>query len=131
VPRFLIATLDGRSVTTDFNGQPAYINVFATWCSPCRRELPSIVGLAKHYRDRIAFLFVDEQESPALVKSFASSFGVAGPVAIDRGQLAAALDVRGLPWSIFVDRNGKVQYVYPGSIPLSVLREQLSELVSS
>ncbi len=127
-PRFLIDTLDGRPMTGDFNGEPAYINVFATWCSPCRRELPSILGLARDYRDRIAFLFVDEQESPALVRRFAASFGVAAPVAVDPGQFAAAFDVRGLPWSIFIDRSGIVQYVYAGSIPASVLRERLSEL---
>jgi thiol-disulfide isomerase/thioredoxin len=129
-PRFLIDTLDGKPIG-NFSGEPAYINVFATWCAPCRRELPAISGLAKRYGDRISFLFVDEQEAPALVKKFAASFGVAAPVAVDRGQLASALGVRGLPWSIFIDREGIVQYVYPGSIPTSVLRERLLELVSS
>lgn len=130
-PAFLVATLDGESITGDFHGKPAYINVFATWCPPCRRELPAVIDKAKEYRDRIAFLFVDEQESKASVKSFASSFDGLTPIALDRGQFAATFDVGGLPWNIFIDRNGVVRYIYRGRIPADVLANQLSELLSS
>jgi cytochrome c biogenesis protein CcmG, thiol:disulfide interchange protein DsbE len=130
-PSFLIATLDGESVTGNFHGKPAYIDVFATWCPPCRSELPSILNMAKEYRDRIAFLLVDEQESADSVKRFASSLGGMAPVAVDRGAFAAAFDVDGLPWNIFIDRHGIVRYVYRGRIPAAVLSDQLSKLLSS
>jgi cytochrome c biogenesis protein CcmG, thiol:disulfide interchange protein DsbE len=130
-PAFLINTLDGTSVTGNFNGRPAYINVFATWCSPCRVEFPAIVEQTKQYGDRIAFLLVDEQESANTVKTFAREFGVVAPVAVDRGQFAAAFDVGGLPWSIFIDRHGIVRYIYRGRIPANVLGDQLSKLASS
>ena len=130
-PSFLIATLDGESVTGDFHGKPAYIDVFATWCPPCRSELPAILDMAKEYRDRIDFLLVDEQESTASVKSFASSLRGMAPVALDRGGFAAAYDVGGLPWNIFIDRHGIVRYVYRGRIPADVLADQLSKLLSS
>ncbi len=130
-PAFLVATLDGQSISQNFHGLPAYINVFATWCPPCRRELPSVVDKAKQYRDRIAFLFVDEQESPALVKSFAPSLDGVAPIALDRGQFAATFDVGGLPWNIFIDRRGVVRYIYRGRIPPDVLADQLSKLLSS
>jgi cytochrome c biogenesis protein CcmG/thiol:disulfide interchange protein DsbE len=130
-PAFLVDTIDGASVTGNFNGRPAYINVFATWCSPCRGELPSILDQAKAYHDRIVFLFVDEQEPPNLVKNFASRFGVSTAVAVDRGQFGATFDVHGLPESIFINRHGVVQYIYLGRIPPDVLDEQLSKLTSS
>lgn len=130
-PSFLIATVDGESVTGDFHGKPAYIDVFATWCPPCRSELPAILNMSKEYRDRIDFLLVDEQESTALVKSFASSIGGTTPVAVDRGAFAAAFAVGGLPWNIFIDRHGVVRYVYRGRIPPEVLSDQLSKLLSS
>jgi cytochrome c biogenesis protein CcmG, thiol:disulfide interchange protein DsbE len=130
-PSFLVATVNGESITGDFHGKPAYIDVFATWCPPCRRELPAILDDAKEYRDRIAFLLVDEQESMASVKSFASSLGGLAPVALDRGQFAATFDVGGLPWNIFIDRHGVVRYIYRGRIPADVLSKQLSELLSS
>jgi cytochrome c biogenesis protein CcmG, thiol:disulfide interchange protein DsbE len=129
-PAFLLKTLDGASMTGNFNGRPAYINVFTTWCSPCRGELPSILQQAKQYRDRVVFLFVDEQESRTLVQRFAQQFDVA-PVALDPGQFAASFAVGGLPESIFIDRHGVVQYIYRGLIPADVLGSQLSQLVSS
>jgi thiol-disulfide isomerase/thioredoxin len=130
-PAFLLQTLDGDSMTANFNGRPAYINVFATWCPPCRGELPSILAQTKQYGDRIVFLFVDEQESPALVQGFARKFGVAAPVAVDRGQFAATFAVGGLPESIFINRHGIVQYIYKGLIPENVLDDELSKLASS
>ena len=130
-PSFLVASLDGDSITGNFHGLPAYINVFATWCSPCRRELPSIVNEARQYRDRIAFLFVDEQESAGALKSLALKLGGVAPIALDRGQFAATFDVDGLHWNIFIDRHGVVQYIYRGGIPAQILSEQLAKLLTS
>ncbi|MBV8068184.1 MAG: redoxin domain-containing protein [Candidatus Eremiobacteraeota bacterium] len=130
-PSFIIDTLDGRQISSDFNGRPAYINVFATWCPPCRRELPAVLDQAKQYRDRIVFVFVDEQETPTAVKNFAASVGIATGVAVDRGQFAATFAVGGLPWNIFIDRHGIVQYIYRGRIPNDVLDTELSKLASS
>lgn len=129
-PAFLIDTLDGGSITANFHGQPAYINVFATWCPPCRREFPAILEQTKQYRDRIAFLFVDEQEPPSRVKSFTLQLGVPTPVAVDRGQFAATFNVQGLPESIFIDRHGIVRYIYRGTIPDAVLASELSKLAA-
>jgi hypothetical protein len=86
---------------------------------------------AKVYRDRIVFLLVDEQEQPSAVERFTATLGEAAPVAVDRGQFAATYAVGGLPWNIFIDRHGVVQYIYRGRIPPGVLIEQLSKLASS
>ncbi len=130
-PPFAIATLDGHSVTADFHGKPAYINVFATWCSPCRRELPSILTQTKRYGEHIATLLVDEQEPQSVVKAFAQHFGIATGVAVDGGQFAATFNVRGLPESIFIDRRGVIRYIHRGLIPPDVLVSELSKLSSN
>lgn len=130
-PAFLIDTLDGREITSDFQGHPAYIDVFATWCPPCRIEMPAVLDEAKKYGGRIVFLLVDEQEQPAAVERFITSLGKGAPVAVDRGQFAATYAVGGLPWNIFIDRHGVVRYIYRGRIPAGVLTEQLSKLASS
>jgi cytochrome c biogenesis protein CcmG, thiol:disulfide interchange protein DsbE len=129
-PAFRIDTIDGSPVTNDFGGRPAYINVFTTWCTPCRGELPSIVALTKRFSNRIAFLFVDEQEPVSTVERFARQFGVA-PIAVDPGPFAEMFAVDGLPWSIFIDRRGIVRSVYAGLIPADVLAAQLLSLSSS
>ena len=130
-PAFVLDTLDGKSLDGDFHGSPAYINVFTTWCSPCRREFPAIAQQAQRYHDRIAFLLIDEQESASRVKTFALQLGVAAPVAVDSGQFAATFDVRGLPESIFIDRQGVVRYIYRGTIPDDVLAGELSALAAN
>ena len=130
-PAFLINTLDGRKITSNFDGRPAYIDVFATWCTPCRTELPAVIDQAKRYGDRIAFVLVDEQEQRSAVERFTASLGKEPPVAVDAGQFAATYAVGGLPWNIFIDRHGVVQYIYRGRIPPAVLIEQLSKLASS
>lgn len=131
-PDFLINTLDGQQISSSYlHGRPAYIDVFATWCSPCRVELPAIMRQAKQYGNRIVFVLVDEQEAPAAVRQFAASLGTATPIAVDRGQFAATFDVGGLPWNIFIDRHGVVQYIYRGRIPGAVLGDHLSKLASS
>lgn len=130
-PAFLIQGLDGHQITGDFQGRPAYIDVFATWCTPCRTELPVVLDQAKKYGGRVAFLLVDEQEQPSAVERFIATLGKEAPVAVDRGQFAATYAVGGLPWNIFIDRHGVVQYIYRGGIPAGVLIEQLSKLASS
>ncbi len=130
-PAFLVDTIDGQAMTADFNGVPAYINVFATWCPPCRREFPAILRQAAAYRGRIAFLFVDEQEPESTVKRFALQFGMGAPVGMDRGQFAATFDVRGLPESIFIDRRGLVQSIYRGTISDDVLSGELAKLAAT
>lgn len=130
-PAFLIDTLDGRRITSDFQGHPAYIDVFATWCTPCRTEMPAVLDEAKKYGGRIVFLLVDEQEPPSAVERFITSLGTGAPVAVDGGQFAATYAVGGLPWNIFIDRHGVVRYIYRGRIPAGVLTEQLSKLASS
>src|SRR5579863_5593096 len=130
-PAFLIDGIDGGQITSNFHGRPAYIDVFATWCSPCRTELPLVLDQAKKYGGRISFLLVDEQEQPSAVERFIASLGKEAPVAVDRGQFAATYAVGGLPWNIFIDRHGVLQYIYRGRIPVGVLTEQLSKLASN
>jgi cytochrome c biogenesis protein CcmG, thiol:disulfide interchange protein DsbE len=129
-PTFLVDTLEGGSITGSFGGKPAFINVFATWCPPCRSEIPMIVTESKQYQGRIAFLFVDEQEAPTRVKKFIQQFGLAPPIGLDEGQFAATYGVGALPESIFISRRGIVQLIYRGPIPANVLADELSKLAA-
>lgn len=127
-PSFNVDTLDGNSATSDFHGKPAYINVFATWCPPCRSEIPRIVQTSKQYQGQIDFLFVDEQEVPSRVKTFTQQLGMIAPIGIDQGQFAASYGVGALPVSIFINRQGIVSFIYRGPIPQSILSDELSKL---
>ena len=129
-PPFLLDTLSGDSLAADFKGKPAFINVFATWCPPCRSEIPEIVRESARYDGRVTFIFVDEQESPNRVKAFVKQHAMPDPIGIDQGQFAATYGAGSIPESIFIDRHGIVRMVYKGPIPKSVLAGELAKLAA-
>lgn len=130
-PAFRLADLDGAPLTLErFRGKPLYINVFASWCPPCRSELPRIVSAHEKYGARITFLGVDAQETSGVAKRFAQEMKLAFPVALDRGQMAVTYGAVGLPESVFIDRHGVVRAVVRGEITPAALERDLAEIAA-
>jgi len=130
-PNFVVDGMDGLPVRARrFRGRPLFINVFASWCGPCRVELPGIVRSYARYRTRIGYLGVDEQEAPETVARFARALGLRYPLGIDQGQLEASYRAHQIPTSIFVDRHGIVRGFYKGPIPADVLERNLALIAS-
>lgn len=124
-PLFLLDTLDGKTLShTDIAGRPTYINVFATWCPPCQGEIPRLVEAARRHPG-VRFIFVDEQESPSVVKRFARRYGIRSEIAIDEGQFATTYGAMPIPESIFIDEHGIVRMIYRGPIPQDRLQKVL------
>ena len=130
-PAFRLADLRGAPVTlARFRGRPLYINVFASWCPPCRSELPAIVAAHARYGDRVTFLGVDAQETSTAARAFSQAMKIAFPVALDRGQMAVTYGAGSLPDSYFVDRSGVVRAVVHGRIDPAVLERELARIAS-
>jgi thiol-disulfide isomerase/thioredoxin len=124
-PAFLLDTIDGGTLThADIAGQVTYINVFATWCPPCKGEIPRLVRTSRRYPN-VRFIFIDEQESPSVVKRFIKRYGIRSTVAIDSGQFAATYGALPIPESIVIDKRGIVRLLYRGPIPQALLEEKL------
>jgi thiol-disulfide isomerase/thioredoxin len=110
-PDFTLAQLSGDPLTlSNFRGKPALINFWATWCPPCRRELPALQAAYTAYQDDIGFVAVNVKEDPAPVTALVQELGLNFPIALDSdGQVSnIAYEVRGLPTTVFVDANGVV-----------------------
>jgi cytochrome c biogenesis protein CcmG, thiol:disulfide interchange protein DsbE len=130
-PAFRLADLRGAPLTlAQFRGHPLYINVFASWCPPCRTELPRIVGAHGRFGDRVAFLGVDAQEPTSVARRFAGEMKIGFPVALDRGQMAVSYGAGSLPESVFIDRHGVVRAVVRGEISSAELDRDLAEIAS-
>ncbi len=126
-PPFDLETPDGGDVTLHtFRGRPLVLNVFASWCPPCREELPRIVSAAHHARTRVAFLGVDEQEAEQTATTFAKQMRLSYPIALDQGQFAASYGARSLPETVFVDARGTVRAIVHGSISVELLERDLA-----
>ncbi len=131
VPPFELESLTGDPISsTDFEGKPLYANVFATWCGPCRSEMPLISRTLPHYRGRVAFLAVDAQESSSVIAPYLKSVGVKARVAIDGGQFVATFGASSIPESIFIDRRGIVRAIVHGPIDVVTLKKDLALIES-
>jgi len=131
-PPFVLETPAGSELTLrSFAGRPLVLNVFASWCPPCREELPRIVSAARRSGTRVAFLGVDEQEAEGMATSFAREMRVPYPIAVDHGQFAASYGARSLPETIFVDAHGTVRAIVHGAIPAATLERNLALIAAS
>lgn len=111
-----LRTLDGRTLTLGaYHGDVVVVNFWASWCPPCRRELPRLGNLQKQLTGaRIVAVSIDE--NPENARRFCRAHGVTLPVAHDGPDgLAAALDLRHVPFTLVLDRAGRVAYTTIGS----------------
>lgn len=134
-PDFSLETLDGETVTlSDLRGQVVLVNFWATWCPPCRKEMPAIQQLYEQYQGQgFTVLAVDLQESKAEVATFTAQMGLTFPILIDSGgQVFSQYGVRALPSTFFVDPNGIIQEIALGG-PLSpaYLESQVVSLLAA
>ena len=116
-PPLMLADMDGR--ITDLNqlrGQWLMVHFWASWCGPCRREMPSIQRLAGEITaDVLRIILVNTAEPEESVFAFLAIVGPDLETLLDRdGQVTARWQPRGLPASFFVDPNGRVRYVALG-----------------
>ncbi len=135
-PDFLLETPDGGTLRfSDFQGHPVLLNFWASWCAPCRQEMPQLVAAYDRYRDQgLIIVGVDLQEPVSKVKGFASEFGIQFPLAIDRdGEVADAWriggPVQGLPSSYFVDASGVIQVSPVGALTKDLLNKGLAKIL--
>ncbi|HEY9180748.1 MAG TPA: TlpA disulfide reductase family protein [Candidatus Baltobacteraceae bacterium] len=119
-PSFAVPVLGGTtSALRAYRGHVVVMNLWASWCPPCRAEMPDLQRLYQTYRTRnVVVLGVDQGESAERVAAFAQSLDIHYPILLDQqqqyGRVYAAL---GLPTTILVDRNGVVARGFDG--PLS------------
>lgn len=117
VPPLVLDDLDGRSVRlADLRGKVVVVNFWATWCEPCRAEMPSLAQLAaRHPADQLMVLAVNYQEMVPRVRRFMEAVPMPFPVLLDRdGAAAKSWTRRIFPTSVVVDATGQPRHVVTG-----------------
>ncbi len=110
-PDFEVATPEGGQLRLrDYRGKVVFLNFWATWCIPCRREMPAMEKLYREFRDQgFATLALDLNEPVAAVRAFVQELGLTFPVGIDPGMVNFAVyGGRALPTSYLIGRDGKI-----------------------
>ena len=126
-PDFTATTLAGETVTlSQLRGTPVVLNFWATWCPPCRAELPHFQAAHEAQGDRATILAVDEREDPQQVAGFAQRLGLTFPIPLDTdGRIGVQYRVRALPTTYFIDANGVIRRVIRGTTTRAVLDSTL------
>jgi peroxiredoxin len=118
-PDFALFSPEGQEIgLSDYEGQVILINWWATWCPPCKAEMPALNAFYETYQaDGFVVLAVNSQEGASTVKDFIQNNGFTFPVLLDsQGQVMNRYHVRALPTSFIIDRQGVIQHIQTGEI---------------
>ena len=135
-PDFTLEALEGPNQRLqEYRGQVVLINFWASWCGPCRQEMPVLDQLHKRYEEAgFAVLGGNVEGSRAPAEKIAKEAGVSFPVLIDAKQkISKEYDLEAMPSTVVVDRDGQVRYIHRGYKPgdetkyLEVVKQLISE----
>ncbi|MHB8375993.1 MAG: TlpA family protein disulfide reductase [Dehalococcoidia bacterium] len=128
-PDFALRDIDGNVVKlSDLRGKVVWINFWATWCVPCKQELPEIQKIAAEKRSAgLAVLAVNWQESADAARAYFAANGISLPLLLDRsGSVFTQYKLNGLPDHFFIDRQGRVAAMYYGQLSEARMRQKLA-----
>jgi peroxiredoxin len=123
-PDFELETAEGTTVgLADYRGEVVLLNFWATWCAPCRTEMPLLQSTFESFKDQgFIVLGIDFDESADLVASFGDEFGLTFPLLLDPGgKIQQQYKVRGYPTTVVLDREGRIQAYHIGILTQSQL----------
>lgn len=128
-PDLVGTTLDGQQLSSaGLAGDVLVVNVWASWCAPCRSEAPSLERLAKEFADQgVSFIGLNTRDSDTSARSFVERFGISYPNVVDRDGVLQlgfrdSLPPRAIPSTLVIDRSGRVAARVLGAVSESSLR---------
>ncbi len=134
-PEISLQTPDGETVAlSELRGQPVLVNIWASWCAPCRAEMPAIERVFREYEQQgliVLAVNATNQDSLRSALDFVDQYGLTFPILLDTtGVASRAYQLRALPSSYFIGRDGVIQEVVIGG-PMSeaLLRTRVQRLV--
>ncbi len=132
MPPFLVNDLDGGIISTaDLRGKVVLVNFWATWCPPCREEIPELIELSSRYKDKLQIIGVSMDDAPAReVRQFAKQIGISYPVVMGSGAIEAEYGgVPALPTSFIISPDGRVVQKHAGLYPIGVYDTEIRSLL--
>jgi thiol-disulfide isomerase/thioredoxin len=132
VPPFLVNNIMGGIVSTaSWHGKVVILNFWATWCPPCRDEIPELIDLTNQYKDRLQIIGISVDDSPPEeVRAFAAHMSINYPVVMASRELISEYGgVPALPTSFIIDTNSRVVQKHVGLYPREVYETEIRSLL--
>jgi thiol-disulfide isomerase/thioredoxin len=132
-PDFTLTDINGAKLSlSDYKGKVVLLDFWASWCGPCRIEIPWFVQMQEKYRDQgFAVLGVAMQDTPDSVNNFYQQFRLNYPVAMGNAQLAALYGgIYGLPTSFVIGRDGRIYSQHSGTTGAGVFEKEIEQLLA-
>ena len=128
-PNFAFVWEDGRGADlASLRGKPVILNFWATWCGPCRAEMPEFVALHRT-NPNLVVLEANTQEGLDRIRPFAEEFGMTMPVLVDEvGALRSLYGVRAMPTTLFIDAEGLIRARWAGPLTGDQLAQFVTQL---
>ncbi len=131
-PDFTLESLEGGKVSmSELKGNPVFLNFWASWCTPCREEMPDIDKIYRTYRKKgLRVYAVNSRESRRVIEKFKENTGVDIPILLDKtGSVSKLYRVFGLPVSYFIHRDGKVAASVIGKMTYEDMESHAKEIL--
>lgn len=132
-PELTLTDLQGVSRSlADYRGQVVLVNLWATWCAPCKEEMPVLQAFYEDYRDRgFVVIAINDGDPAADVRAFVGDYELTFPVWLDPTYVATeeAFHTLNLPASFVIDREGTIQLAWVGRISSRMLEQHLAPLI--
>lgn len=132
-PDFTLKTLQGDTFTlSDHEGKVVVINIWATWCGPCRKEIPDFIELQEEMKEKVLFVGVSvDEEGWKAVRPFARKYEFNYPLVVDNGVVEQSYGpFRGIPTTFIINKRGQVEYIAPGRVTKEMIKPALQELAN-
>lgn len=131
-PDFTATLLNGESFSLGaMQGTPVVLNYWATWCGPCRAEMPALQNASENYAGRVKFVGVNQGEVATTINPFVEQMGITFPIALDKEQAIGAdlYNVKGMPTTFFIDAGGTIRRVWMGEMNAITLEEGIAQIL--
>jgi len=132
-PDFTLTNRNGNPFTlSEHEGKVVVLNIWATWCPPCREEIPDFMEIQKEMGNNVLFVGASvDKEGWQVVRPFAKKYDINYPIVVDDGTIRQKYGpFRGIPTTFIINKKGKVEYVAPGMIQKQKLQPILKKLAS-
>jgi len=131
-PQLALEDMEGKSVSLrDHIGSVVLVNLWATWCPPCKEEMPALQSFyERHKSDGFILVGINQEETSEVVRPFVADFGLTFPIWLDENYLAQReFNTLSLPSSFVIDRGGTVRLMWVGAVSEKFLEKHVTKII--